>query len=62
VNDGKNIFDHLSFWAEVRLVENQYFSLLPTTEPCDKIEPKAAKPVFVGNDNKFDSVCENSVQ
>jgi hypothetical protein len=54
MNNGKNIFNHLAFWRQVIVVENQNFTREFAREPCVMVEPKTAKSVFVGNDNQLD--------
>lgn len=62
MDDGKNIFNHLSFIRQVTSVENHEVAIFLLTEPFDKVKTKPDKSVFVADHNFSDVSWQNLSQ
>jgi hypothetical protein len=54
VENGKDIFNLLSFWRQVTGVEKHEFAILLLSDPVDKVKLNPCESIFVADQNLSD--------
>ena len=54
MDDGKDIFNHFSFWRQLVSTENHELAIVLLTDPFDEVATKPCKPVLVSDHNCWD--------